>query len=87
MHALATLLSCLSVSVASLCGTELPPRVVTFLLAGSVAVVGVPHGALDHLTGRVLLAEKFPRSWGFVFLVGYLVSPHSWRRVGFSRQH
>ena len=43
MHALATLLCCLSVNAASLCGTELSPFVVTFLLAGSVAMVGFPR--------------------------------------------
>lgn len=37
-----------------------------------VAVLGVPHGGLDHWTGRRLLASHFPDRWWLVFFPGYL---------------
>ena len=42
------------------------------MLALAVAIVGVPHGGLDHLTGRRLLAARFPRTWALVFFPAYL---------------
>jgi beta-carotene 15,15'-dioxygenase len=42
------------------------------LLAAMVAVVGMPHGALDFRVGRKLLTPAFGRRWQTVFLSGYL---------------
>ena len=37
-----------------------------------MALVGIPHGALDHWIGRELLENALPRFWLPAFLVGYL---------------
>lgn len=37
-----------------------------------VAVLGVPHGGLDHWTGRRLLASRFRHPWWLLFFPGYL---------------
>ena len=37
-----------------------------------VAILGVPHGGLDHWTGRRLLASRFRDSWWMMFFPGYL---------------
>lgn len=37
-----------------------------------IAILGVPHGGLDHWTGRRLLAKRFSTSWWFVFFPLYL---------------
>ena len=37
-----------------------------------VAVLGVPHGGLDHWTGRRLLASHFRDRWWLMFFPGYL---------------
>ncbi|MEM6454353.1 MAG: Brp/Blh family beta-carotene 15,15'-dioxygenase [Acidobacteriota bacterium] len=48
----------------------LPAQLVA--LAIGVALLGVPHGALDHRLGRDLLAPRLGRAWGVVFGLGYL---------------
>ncbi|MEM9554559.1 MAG: Brp/Blh family beta-carotene 15,15'-dioxygenase [Acidobacteriota bacterium] len=42
------------------------------LLAFGVAVLGVPHGALDHRLGRVLLEPRLGAAWPAVFGAAYL---------------
>ncbi len=37
-----------------------------------VAILGVPHGGLDHWTGRRLLASHFRDRWWLMFFPGYL---------------
>jgi beta-carotene 15,15'-dioxygenase len=37
-----------------------------------VAILGVPHGGLDHWTGRRLLASRFRDFWWLMFFPGYL---------------
>jgi Brp/Blh family beta-carotene 15,15'-monooxygenase len=48
------------------------PMVQLVILAGAVAVVGLPHGALDHLVARQLFAPVFGRRWWLVFGLLYL---------------
>lgn len=43
------------------------------LAALAVAIIGVPHGGLDHWVGRRLLAPRLGGSWPFVFLPTYLL--------------
>ncbi len=44
------------------------------IIAGlAIALIGVPHGGLDHKTGRRLLGRHFPRSWWLIFFTGYLL--------------
>lgn len=40
-------------------------------LAVLVAVVGMPHGGLDHRVGRVLLRPALGRRWTVAFAIGY----------------
>ena len=42
------------------------------LLAVLVAFVGMPHGGLDHLVGRVLCRPVFGRAWPIYFFAWYL---------------
>jgi Brp/Blh family beta-carotene 15,15'-monooxygenase len=42
------------------------------LLAAAVAVVGLPHGALDHLVARQLFRPVFGARWWLPFTIGYL---------------
>lgn len=53
-------------------GLELPSELELALLAGGVALFGLPHGALDHLTGRSLL-QRLGRWWAPAFALAYLV--------------
>jgi len=46
--------------------------VLVLLAATLVAVLGVPHGGLDHWTGRRLLASHFRERWWLMFFPGYL---------------
>lgn len=44
------------------------------LLAGFVALLGLPHGAVDHWQGRDLLAGRYRRRWPLVFGACYSFS-------------
>jgi len=44
------------------------------VLAGLVAVLGLPHGAVDHLEGRALLAHRAGRWWWLVFGMLYVAA-------------
>jgi Brp/Blh family beta-carotene 15,15'-monooxygenase len=44
------------------------------VLAGLVAVLGLPHGAVDHLQGRDLLARRYGGTWTAVFAGGYTLA-------------
>ena len=61
--------------VAVACVTALrppdPPTQAAVLLAG-VVLVGMPHGAFDHLVARHVLRSRLGRLWWVPFLVGYL---------------
>jgi Brp/Blh family beta-carotene 15,15'-monooxygenase len=37
-----------------------------------IAIIGVPHGGLDHWTGRRLLVARFGSKWWIVFFPAYL---------------
>jgi Brp/Blh family beta-carotene 15,15'-monooxygenase len=49
-----------------------PPTVQLVILAAAVTIVGLPHGALDHLVGRQLFAPTLGRRWWVVFGLLYL---------------
>ena len=44
------------------------------ILAALVAVLGLPHGAVDHLQGRALLARPYGARWFAVFAGGYTLA-------------
>jgi len=51
------------------------PELSSMVLAAAlaIAVLGVPHGGLDHWTGRRLLVERFGERWWAVFFPTYLL--------------
>jgi len=51
---------------------HLTPAIVTVGLATMVAIVGMPHGGLDHLFGRELFRPRFGAFWVVVFGLAYL---------------
>jgi Brp/Blh family beta-carotene 15,15'-monooxygenase len=72
MHSLATSLTSIVLAVAAMLGFMIKDDVVLPMLALTVAIVGVPHGALDHLTGARLFESTFPKRWMTYFLTVYL---------------
>jgi Brp/Blh family beta-carotene 15,15'-monooxygenase len=56
------------------CMTLGPPdfSVMVYGAAVMVAILGVPHGGLDHWTGRRLLESRFESRWWMMFFPGYL---------------
>ena len=44
------------------------------VLAGLVAVLGLPHGAVDHIEGRALLEGRAGRRWWLVFGALYIAA-------------
>jgi Brp/Blh family beta-carotene 15,15'-monooxygenase len=44
------------------------------VLASLVAVLGLPHGAVDHVQGRDLLARRYGATWTAVFAAGYTLA-------------
>lgn len=58
-------------------GAFLPPAPLDLrlaLVAGLVAVLGLPHGAVDHWQGRAVLAGRWGRLWPAVFAGGYTLA-------------
>ncbi len=72
MHSTGVAIASLLVAAASVWGIALDPSVAIAVLALAVAIIGVPHGGLDHWTGRRLLRDRFPRLWVSIFFGGYL---------------
>ncbi|MEL6105250.1 MAG: Brp/Blh family beta-carotene 15,15'-dioxygenase [Planctomycetota bacterium] len=72
MHLTGVVVACLTVATASVIGISFPPGWVSISLAIGVATIGIPHGGLDHWTGRRLLESRFGRAWPLVFFPGYL---------------
>lgn len=64
----------LMVATASVFGFAASSSWTLFLLAAAVAIVGVPHGGLDHWTGRELLEVRLGSLWGVVFFGAYLAT-------------
>lgn len=60
------------VAILLLTRSEPSPAVLAVVLAVGGGVLGVPHGALDHLLGRALLAPRWGRWWPAVLFPAYL---------------
>lgn len=71
-HALAAAGVALAAGVAGLIGPPAPASVVAAGLAVAVAVVGLPHGGLDHLAGRAVFRPSAGAWWPLPFLLSYL---------------
>ncbi len=72
MHTTAAVIACSLVIAASVLGVSVPSSWALIGLSTSIAIVGVPHGGLDHLTGRKLLADRLESRWPLVFFPLYL---------------
>jgi len=53
-------------------GFTMMPVIYAVALAIAICLVGVPHGGLDSLTGKQLLAPIVGRYWSWFFFSGYL---------------
>jgi Brp/Blh family beta-carotene 15,15'-monooxygenase len=70
-HALLAATVTVAIAAAHLFG-GLPPRIELLILVAAVTLFGLPHGALDYVSGRRLLHQTF-RSWWLVpFGIGYI---------------
>ena len=38
-----------------------------------ILVLGVSHGALDHIRGKRILEPKFNKAWSILFFPGYII--------------
>lgn len=72
-HGWATAGVCLAVALVCWVAGPLPLGPQVLGLAVGVAAVGLPHGALDHRTGRALLAGRAGGRWWAWFFGAYLV--------------
>ena len=72
MHAASIILLCWAmIGAACFCSAAVATAAAA-LLAGLVAVVGLPHGAADHRFARPRLEPLLGAAWLPVFLVGYM---------------
>ncbi len=74
MHSTGVAIACLLLAAASVIGFDVPSSWTLLGLTMSIALVGVPHGGLDHLTGRKLLSGRLPAMWPLVFFPAYLAA-------------
>lgn len=72
MHSITVSLTACVLATFELLGFGFPAGFAAGMLALAVAVIGIPHGAADHLKGRELLSPVFGGSWGAVFATTYL---------------
>lgn len=71
-HELLLTLAALTAALVGTSGVAGPPALLAAGLAISVAVVGLPHGGLDHRAGRAVFAPLAGRWWPLPFLASYL---------------
>ncbi len=62
------------IAVGGLAVAEFPLTTQLVLLATLVAVLGLPHGAVDHWQGRELLANRLGLGWPVAFGAGYVAA-------------
>lgn len=72
MHSAFISILALAFVIASAIGLDSSRSVEVFSLAILVALIGVPHGALDHVVGQRLLRPAFGSFWGVAFFGVYL---------------
>ncbi len=72
MHATAYILTIFCVAVWFAMTGGASAEVLPAATAIGVAVLGVPHGGLDHWSGRRLLEPRLGRGWAVAFFAGYL---------------
>jgi Brp/Blh family beta-carotene 15,15'-monooxygenase len=72
MHAASVILLCWAMIGAACFFSQAMAGVTAGILAGLVAMVGLPHGAADHRFARSRLEPVLGMAWMPVFLAGYL---------------
>ncbi len=72
MHNNYFIASCIGTMLLALLGAPLNASGFMFAILISVCVIGVPHGGLDHLTGRQWFSNRCGRLWIAPFFLGYL---------------
>lgn len=72
MHSLFISVLALMIVLGSAIGLHSSRSAEIFTLAILVALIGVPHGALDHWVGQRLFRPAFGRFWGVAFFSIYL---------------
>ena len=63
---------CLAIATRNSWPPEVPLSTEITILAIGVAIIGVPHGALDHRVAEDVLKARFPSNWLSLFSIGYL---------------
>jgi len=72
MHLLViSIISALAIGL-SLVGWIPDPSLMIVGLAIAIAIIGVPHGGLDHWTGKAMLFDRVGTLWSLVFFPLYL---------------
>ena len=87
VHASFYFLACVFVSLLWLSGWVSDVSSQVILACGAcIAVLGVPHGGLDHWLGRKLLGREFGKMWALVFFPAYLLvaAMVAWLWINFS---
>lgn len=72
MHSLISIFASGLLVLLPLWGPEPPLSTIALVLAGMVAMLGLPHGALDHRVGKKLLRSYPDSSAMLIFFVSYL---------------
>ncbi len=72
MHSIVITIVSLATAAMAVLGFSVNPTWAILMLTTGVAVIGVPHGGLDHWTGHRLLHVRFPRIWPALFFPAYL---------------
>jgi len=74
MHSMILTVAAGLLAALGMLGHELPAQLVLVLVVCSVSVVGIPHGAADHILGRRLLTPLVGVAWAPIFFSVYLIT-------------
>ena len=72
MHSMIVSLTYVTLALVELVGLSSSRPVEAVILAASVAFIGVPHGAFDHVVAQRLFKPMFGSLWSALFFIFYL---------------
>ncbi len=72
MHNILLLASCIGAMLLAWLGVSLDSPEIMLVILLTVCLVGVPHGGLDHLSGRQWFASRWGNFWFVPFFAAYL---------------
>ena len=72
MHSMIVSLTYVTLALVELVGLSSSRPVEAVILAASVAFIGVPHGAFDHVVAQRLFKPMFGSLWSALFFISYL---------------